>query len=141
MRRPVILLVLAMALLFGLVIAGTASAADTLKGQVLGGGAPIANSIVTLVAASDGPPKELAQAHSDAKGRFTLTIPDARAADGILYLIAQRGQPTANKASGDNSRIALMTVLGSKPPATVTINEMTTVASVWTNAQFLDGTT
>ena len=33
-----------------------------------------------------------------------------------------------------------MTVLGSKPPAKVTINEMTTVASVWTHAQFLDGT-
>ena len=142
MTRSVSLLVLAMTLLlFGLVIAGTASAADTLKGQVLGGGAPIANSIVTLFAASDGPLKELAQARSDADGRFTLTIPDARSADSILYLIAQRGQPTANKASGDNSRIALMTVLGSKPPATVTINEMTTVASVWTHAQFLDGIT
>ena len=33
-----------------------------------------------------------------------------------------------------------MTVLGTKPPATVTINEMTTVASVWTHAQFIDGT-
>ena len=30
-------------------------------------------------------------------------------------------------------------MLGSKPPAQVIINEMTTVASVWTNAQFLDG--
>jgi hypothetical protein len=26
------------------------------------------------------------------------------------------------------------------PPPTVVINEMTTVASVWTNAQFFDGT-
>ena len=33
-----------------------------------------------------------------------------------------------------------MTVLGGKPPATVTINELTTVASVWTHDQFLDGT-
>ena len=33
-----------------------------------------------------------------------------------------------------------MTVLGSKPPAKVTINEITTVASVWTHAQFLDRT-
>ena len=31
-------------------------------------------------------------------------------------------------------------MIGSKPLATVTINEITTVASVWTNAQFLDGT-
>jgi hypothetical protein len=31
-------------------------------------------------------------------------------------------------------------VLGAKPPAKVTINEMTTVASVWTHNQFIDGT-
>jgi hypothetical protein len=30
-------------------------------------------------------------------------------------------------------------VIGSKPPANVVINEMTTIASVWTHAQFLDG--
>ena len=35
--------------------------------------------------------------------------------------------------------VALLTVLGSKPPSTVTINEFTTVASVWTNNQFLNG--
>ena len=33
-----------------------------------------------------------------------------------------------------------MAVLGSNPPAKVVINELTTVASVWTHAQFLDGT-
>ena len=31
--------------------------------------------------------------------------------------------------------------MGSKPPARVVINEMTTVASVWTHAQFIDGMT
>jgi hypothetical protein len=31
-------------------------------------------------------------------------------------------------------------VLGNNPPAKIVINEFTTVASVWTNAQFLDGT-
>ncbi len=44
------------------------------------------------------------------------------------------------KGNGDNPAIALLTVLGNTPPAKVVINEMTTVASVWTNAQFLDGT-
>ena len=33
-----------------------------------------------------------------------------------------------------------MTVLGSTPPAKVTINEFTTIASVWTHNQFIDGT-
>jgi hypothetical protein len=33
-----------------------------------------------------------------------------------------------------------MTVLGGKVPAKVTINEMTTIASVWTHNQFIEGT-
>src|SRR5262249_3526922 len=45
-----------------------------------------------------------------------------------------------NKAGGDNPAIALIGVVGAKPPATVTINEMTTIASVWTHNQFIDGT-
>ena len=36
--------------------------------------------------------------------------------------------------------MALMTVLGSEPPSSVVINELTTIASVWTHAQFVDGT-
>ena len=113
--------------------------AASLSGQVLGAGAPIANATVTLWATSPGAPKELAQARSGADGRFTLTAPDSVAADTSLYMVAKGGQPTANKSSGDNSRIALMAVVGNKPPANVTINEFTTIASVWTHAQFVDG--
>jgi hypothetical protein len=47
--------------------------------------------------------------------------------------------PQANSQGGDNPAVALMTVIGGNPPATVTINEMTTIASVWTHAQFLNG--
>ena len=61
-------------------------------------------------------------------------------ADVSLYLVAKGGEATVNQGSGDNPAIALLTVLGNTPPAKVVINEMTTVASVWTNAQFLDGT-
>jgi hypothetical protein len=57
--------------------------------------------------------------------------------DVSLYLVAKGGQP---KGNSDNPAIALLTVLGNTPPANVVINEMTTVASVWTNNQFLDGT-
>ncbi|MGB8899737.1 MAG: hypothetical protein WCC90_11145, partial [Methylocella sp.] len=46
---------------------------------------------------------------------------------------------SVNKGAGDNPALAFLTALGGEPPANVTINEMTTVASVWTNAQFLDG--
>src|SRR5215475_12971565 len=120
-------------------LGGPASAAD-ISGQVLGAGAPIANSTVTLWAASAGNPQELAQTRTGADGRFSMAVPGAAEKGASLYVVAQRGRPAASKASGDNSRIALMTVLGATPPGRVTINEMTTVASVWTHAQFLDST-
>jgi hypothetical protein len=116
-----------------------ASAQQQLQGQVLGAGAPIANATVTLWAASAAAPVQLARTQSDADGRFTLRIAQAPSGDTSLYLVATGGEPTANKGSGDNPAIALMAVVGSSPPAKVVINEMTTVASVWTHAQFLDG--
>jgi hypothetical protein len=122
----------------GLAIAEPAFA-DSIEGQVLGGGAPIGKSTVTLWSASADAPKQLAQTQSGDDGRFTLSVEDASSPDSSLYLIAKGGVPTANQNGGDNSAIALIAVLGSKPPAKVTINEFTTVASVWTNAQFLDG--
>ena len=116
-----------------------ASAADSITGQVLGAGAPIANSTVTLWAASAAAPKQLAQARTNAMGEFALTAASAPG-EGVLYLVAKGGSPAANNVVGDNPAIALMTVLGGAAPAKVTINEMTTVASVWTHAQFLNGT-
>jgi hypothetical protein len=115
------------------------AAAQTLNGNVLGGGQPIINSTVTLWAASEGAPQELGQARTGADGGFTLNstvLPGA----ATLYLIAKGGQPQANAQGGDNPDVTFLTVLGNKPPSTVTINEFTTVASVWTHNQFIDGT-
>jgi hypothetical protein len=122
------------------VLAAPANAAENINGQVLGAGAPIANSTVTLWAASAGAPKQLAQTRTGADGRFAISAAEAPGNDSSLYLIATGGTPAANKANGDNPAIALIAVLGSKFPANVTVNEMTTVASVWTHAQFLTGT-
>ncbi len=113
-------------------------AAD-IKGQVLGAGAPITQSTVTLLAASAGQPKQLAQTKTGNDGRFV--IHSTGMPDSSLYLVAIGGVSAANQGAGDNPAIALITVVGSKLPAKVVINEMTTVASVWTNAQFLDDTT
>jgi hypothetical protein len=77
-----------------------------------------------------------AQTKSASDGRFELGTTETTASDVILYLVAKGG----DKGSGDNPAISLMAVLGSAPPEKVVINELTTVASVWTNAQFLDGT-
>jgi len=120
------------------VLLGPALAADSLKGQVLGGGAPIANSTVTLWAASAAAPKQLAQTRTGADGRFALNAA-ASGKDAILYLVAKGGRPAASKAGVENPAIALMTVLGHKAPATVTVNELTTVASVFTAARFISG--
>jgi hypothetical protein len=117
------------------------AAADVrIEGQVQAGGGPLAGSIVTLWAASAGDPKQLAQTKSGGDGRFELGTAETPDKDAVLYLVAKGGEATINKGSGDNPAIALLSVLGNTPPAMVVINEMTTVASVWTNAQFLDGT-
>ncbi len=115
------------------------AAAQTLNGKVLGGGQPITSSTVTLWAASADAPQQLGQARTGADGSFTLNSTGGPSG-ASLYLIAKGGQPGANAQGGDNPAIALMTVVGGNLPATVTINEMTTVASVWTHAQFLEGT-
>jgi hypothetical protein len=143
-----------------LLFAGTAFAADSIKGQVLGGNAPIAKSTVTLWEASADAPKQISQTKTTADGRFQLSTAGVRGSsipykgqrsgttaptwmhtDAILYLVAMGGESNASKAGGDNPAIALITVLGENIPHNVVINEMTTVASVWTNAQFLNNTT
>jgi hypothetical protein len=116
--------------------ASVPAASDTIKGKVLGGGQPIVSSTVTLWAASAGAPTQLGQARTGPDGSFALNTTGG-SGTASLYLIANGGHI---QQVGDNPAIALMTVIGDKPPATVMINEMTTVASVWTHAQFLEGT-
>jgi hypothetical protein len=115
------------------------SAAVSLAGKVQAGGGPVAGSTVTLWAASAAEPTQLAQTRAGSDGRFNLRTDATPASDVILYLTAKGGAPIG-KASDDNAAIAFMTVLGNKVPIEVTINEMTTVASVWTHNQFIDNT-
>jgi hypothetical protein len=114
--------------------------AASVNGQVLGGGVHIARSTVTLWGASASAPKQLAQTKTDDNGRFEVSYTGS-IANCSLYLVATGGVPEAKPGTANNPAIALMTVMGGNPPANVVINEMTTVASVWTNAQFLDDTT
>src|SRR6516225_5009107 len=134
-----------------LVVFGAVTAAGTeafaqrrsgvrVEGQVQAGGGPLASSTVTLWAASAGDPKQLAQTKSGSDGRFELRTADAPGKDVVLYVVAKGGEATVNKGGGENPAVALLAVLGNTPPRNVVINEMTTVASVWTHAQFLNGT-
>ena len=117
---------------------GPAAAAVRIEGQAQAGGGPLANSTVTLWAASAADPRQLVQTTTGSDGHFELLSQETPEADVSLYLVAKGGQAT-QQGGHDNAAIALLTVLGNTPQAKVTINEMTTVASAWTNAQFLDG--
>jgi hypothetical protein len=122
-----------------LMFAASAAAAEALEGQVLGGGAPIAGSTVTLWSASAETPKQLGQVRTSDEGRFTFNVDSQSGQGGTLYIIAKGGEPTARRG-GDNPAIALLAVVGDRSPEKVTVNEFTTVASVWTHNQFIDGT-
>ena len=123
----------------GAFLAGQALAQQNIKGQVLGGGAPIAKSTVTLWEASTDAPKKLAETKTNDEGKFDLR---GKMSGGgtILYLVASGGVPKASKAGGDNPGIVLLSVLGKDPPEKVVVNELTTVASAYTAARFINQT-
>ena len=118
---------------------GSTAAAVRIEGQVQAGGGPLANSTVTLWAASAGEPRQLAQARTNNDGGFELSSQESPGADVILYVTAKGGEPQASKGSGDNPAAALLAVLGNTPPPKVVINELTTVASAFTAARFING--
>ncbi len=131
-------LMLVALVVFSVSVAGQAFAADSIKGQVILGTAPIAKSTVTLWEASAGAPKQLDQTKSNDDGRFEVRVKGAHG-EGVLYLIAAGGMAKASKAGSDNPAIVLLSVLGNKPPQQVVVNELTTVASAFTAARFING--
>jgi hypothetical protein len=120
---------------------GQVASAQQLVGNVNGGGGPIAKSTVTLWAAGQGAPTKLSKTSTGDDGAFRFQFDPQRASGGVLYLTARGGEPKIGGSQGANPAIALMATLGTTAPKEVTINELTTVASVWTGAQFLKGET
>jgi hypothetical protein len=120
-------------------IPSTAQAATRIEGQVQIGGGALAGSTVSLWAASADAPARLAQVQSDADGRFVVSVDATPSGVSSLYLVASGGTPAVSKAGGDNKGIDLLAVLGNDPPPKVVVNELTTVASAFTNARFIKG--
>ena len=119
-------------------LANTRAMSADLKGTVLGAGKPITGSTVTLFAAGAGAPTQLGNAKTDDNGAFDLSniqAPD----EAVFYLVAKGGRSQAAADKSVNDCIALLAVTGTLLPATVTVNEFTTIASVTTCAQFLKG--
>jgi hypothetical protein len=124
--------------LFSALLARTAAGQAGLSGHVQAGGKAVSGSTVTLYAAGAAVPAKLGEAKSDARGAFQLGV-GSPPAGSSLYLVARGGTPEDRPDRRDNKELAFLAVLGAAPPKSVTINELTTVASVWTNAQFLEG--
>jgi hypothetical protein len=101
-------------------MAVSASAADSIKGQVLGGGAPIANSTAVLWEASANAPKKLVETKTNDQGQFDIHTTAASNPDSILHLVATGGEPQIHKGTGANPAIVLLVVLGNKLPEKVT---------------------
>ena len=84
----------------GILGCGQSEAAVRIEGQVQAGGGPLANSTVTLWAASAGDPRQLAQARTNSDGRFDLSSQETPGADVILYVVAKGGEGCSGCAAG-----------------------------------------
>ena len=99
----------------------------SLSGVVQTGGTgssePLPNVHVTLFKATTGQPTMLGQATTDTFGRFTIRYP--RNISSMFFV-------QADVSEG----VKFVTILGQNRPASVTINELTTVAASYSMAQF-----
>jgi hypothetical protein len=116
----------------------TAGSDMTLKGRVIAGEEPVSGSSVTLYAAGTIIAESLGGDTTDREGNFRIRFRQPTGS-GIIYAVARGGTPRGN--ASPNDALVFLSVIGEVGgrPDTVTLNELTTIASVWTNAQLLKG--
>jgi hypothetical protein len=110
-----------------------------ISGTVFGSGSPISGATVTLYAAGTGASVQLAQNTTDNNGAFKFNANNS--GDAVLYLIAKGGKITGAVNQTNENSLTLMSLLGSQSPSNITVNELTTVASAFTAARFINGET
>src|SRR5262249_51254233 len=97
----------------------TADTAGELAGKVQVAGSPVDGATVTLYAAGEGKPTQLAQGKTRDDGAFQLEVAADQlkdAAGKVLYVVARGGTPKADGAKGPSDALALLSVLGTKLP-------------------------
>ena len=125
---------------------GTPSALRTVNGSVHGGQQPVVGAQIALYAAgkigiaSSARSMLTAQVASDANGNFSITGLFTCQTGDQVYLVATGG----NSGSGTNSALAMMAALGpcaSLTPTTfINVDEVSTVASIFSLSAFMTGT-
>ena len=99
-----------------------------MKGTIQSGGTttplPLANVKVTLYEATTTTPVAMGTATTAADGRFSI-LPSRTTSTSIFYAAASLG-----------GGVQLVAIIGPNLPATITINELTTVAAAFSMAQF-----
>ena len=120
------------ALLFGMWVTSLPALALDMDGTLTLGGEAVPGAKVTLwkTAGTDSP-AIIRETSTDAEGGFELHNLHTVEEDNVYYI---------STAGGVREGVALMSVLGATPPSSIVINELTTVASVFTSARFIDGT-
>lgn len=110
----------------------------SLKGRVITGGEPVSGSSVSLFIAGNEVSESLAFGKTDNEGNFSISF-NKPSEGSIVYAIARGGKPRGSP--GENEALAFLTVIGdiNDRPDFITLNELTTIASVWTYAQFING--
>ena len=117
----------------------------TVHGSVQGGQHPISGSSIQVYSvgttgrASPALPLLSQPAHSDGKGSFSVNIA-CPSSTSQLYIIARKGNPGSSPGVV-NPSIALMAALGPcgelPTSPSVTVNEVTTVGSIWPLASYM----
>jgi hypothetical protein len=114
-------------------VASSMAFGSNVVGVVKAGATPISGATVKLYDAAHDRHLQatlLGSASTDSDGHFSITY-DSRPPTDVIYLIA----------SGSAASLEFAAVLGQAggAPSNVVINELTTIASAWSMAQFLDG--